>query len=287
MALTANTTLHHVRGEQSEFPQDAVVIYEGAMLGDNSGYARGLVAGDPFLGHAAEYFDNSAGAAGDHKILRYRGRYRLQATLTGVAVTDIGKRVFASADDTLTLTAGANTMVGVVDRYVTTNTAIVEFQTQEVAALASDLTALISNLATVTGSSDFTALQSDVVTLKSDNVVNKSNVTVNASHATALRSDAVVYKSDITVNASHATALRSDAVIYKSDITAEKSDTVVFKSDIAAEKSDTVIFKANRTKELKAISDAIVAKAAGDSVNASDLFVTLGEVLKAFSDALI
>ena len=62
MALTANTALHHVRGEQSEYPQDAVEIFEGAMLGDNGGYARSLVAGDPFVGHAAEYFDNSGGS---------------------------------------------------------------------------------------------------------------------------------------------------------------------------------------------------------------------------------
>ena len=131
MALSANTQLHHVRGEQSEFPQDAVTIYEGALLGDNSGYARGLVAGDPFLGHASEYYDNSGGSQGDHNIQRYRGRYRLQVTLSGVAVTDVGKDVYASADDTLTLNKAINTRVGVVDRYVTTDTAIVEFQTSE------------------------------------------------------------------------------------------------------------------------------------------------------------
>ncbi len=246
MVATANIPLHHVRGEQSEHPMvGSDIIYEGAMLGLSAGYARPLTAGDPFLGHAAEYYDNSSGSSGDHNILLYRGRYRLQVTITGVAITDVGKRVFASADDTLTLTAGANSQVGVVVRYVATDTAIVEFQTHEVSTMVSDLTALLSNLATVTGTSDFTSLQSDVVTLKSDNTINKSH------------------------------------------LVSSQSDLVVLKSDMTAEKSDTVIFKANRTKELKAISDAIAAKVAGDSANASDLYVTLGEVLKAFSDALI
>ena len=132
MALTANTPLTFIRGEQSEYPQAAAVVYEGAILGDNgSGYARCLVAGDPFVGHSMEYYDNSAGSAGDNKIKRMRGRYRLEVTITSVAITDVGKAVYASADDTLTLTAGANSRVGVVERYVTTNTAIVDFQTHE------------------------------------------------------------------------------------------------------------------------------------------------------------
>lgn len=172
----------------------------------------------------------------------------------------------------------------------------------------SDINVLISDMAGVVGTSDLAALVSDVVTLKSDKTVMASNITVNASHltvtrsdlvtagshVTALRSDAVIYKSDINVNASHlvttrsdVTALQSDRTWTRSDIVSEKSDTVVFKSDIAAEKSDTVVFKANRTKVLKGISDAILAAAAGDYVNVSDIKVSVAEVLKAFSDGLI
>lgn len=160
MALSANTPLTFIRGEQSEYPQAAVVIYEGAMLGDNaSGYARGLVAGDPFIGHSTEYYDNSAGSAGDNDIKRMCGRYRLQVTLSSVAITDVGQTVYASADDTLTLTQGSNSRVGVVDRYVTTDTAVVEFQTSEGAELG-DLTLEDGGdltLGTVTGSKIGTA----------------------------------------------------------------------------------------------------------------------------------
>ncbi len=239
MTLSANTVLHHVRGEQSQHPvKGMTTIYEGGMLGLASGYARELVAGDAFIGHAAEFVDNSSGSDGDLAVTHYTGIYRLQVTLTGVAITDEGKQVYASADDTLTLTPGSNSNVGVVVRYVTTNTAIVEFRTHQVTTLASDLTALLSNMATVSGASDFTVLQSDI------------------------------------------TAEKSDTVIFKSDI-------VVLKSDVTSEKSDTVIFKANRTKTLKAISDAKLAADAGDYVNVSDIKVTIGEIIKAFSDGLI
>lgn len=239
MALSANTVLTFIRGEESEAPvKGLTTIYQGGMLGLTSGYARELVAGDTFIGHAREYIDNSAGSDGDVTVAIIRGIYRLQVTLTGVAITDVGKIVYASADDTLTLTPGSNSMVGIVARYVTTNTAIVEFRTHDIGTLASDLTALLSNMATVSGASDFTVLQSDITALKSDNVVNKS-------------------------------------------------DIVVLKSDMTSEKSDTVIFKANRTKVLKAISDAAVASAAGDWVNSSDIKVTVTEIIKAMSDALI
>ncbi len=217
MALSANTTLHHVRGEQSEFPQDAVVIYEGAMLGDNSGYARGLTAGDPFIGHAAEYYDNSGGSQGDHNITRYRGRYRLQVTLSGVAITDVGSEVYASADDTLTLIAGANSRVGIVERYVATDTAIVEFQTHEIPETVSDLTVLISDLAGIKGTSDLAVMVSDITALKSDKTVMASDITVNASHLTVTRSDLTAARSDTTVNLSDLRVAVSDAQSAASD----------------------------------------------------------------------
>jgi len=133
MVLAANTPLTIIRGEQSEAPVAAAkIIYEGAPLGRNSsGYAEGLVAGDAFWGHAMEYVDNSLGLDGVLTVKRLRGRYRLEVTITSIAITDVGKEVFASADDTYTLTSGTNTKVGVVERYVTDNTCIVEFQTCE------------------------------------------------------------------------------------------------------------------------------------------------------------
>lgn len=131
MALTENVALHHVRGEQSEFPQDVAKIYEGALLGNHDGYARPLVGGDAFLGHAAEYYDNTGGSAGDHSITRYCGRYRLQVALSGASVLDVHKALYASDDGTYTLDPVAHSRVGTVDRYVTTDTIVALFDTNE------------------------------------------------------------------------------------------------------------------------------------------------------------
>lgn len=249
MALSANSPLTFIRGEQSEASvYQAVTIYEGAMLGDVSGYARPLTAGDPFRGHAVEYIDNSAGASGALAVTIMRGRYRLEVTLTGVLITDQGSPVYASDDATLTLTAGANSRVGVVERYVTTNTAIVEFQMNEMDETVSDLTTLISDLKTVQGTSDFNTLQSDVTTLKSDNVVNKSDLLFTASDTKTNKSDIVVIKSDVTTGASNTTTNLSDLRV--------------------------------------GISDAKLAHTAGDWVNVSDIKVSIAEIIAAISDAL-
>lgn len=115
------------------------IVYEGAMVGENySGYGRPLVAGDLFLGHSLVQVDNSDGAAGDKEIRLRTGRYRGKCTISGVLITDVGKQVYASDDDTYTLSGTGNSRVGVVIRYDSSNTAIVEFQTNEPAAESMD-----------------------------------------------------------------------------------------------------------------------------------------------------
>lgn len=133
MALSADAPVKRETGDFNEFDVAAsTTIYEGSMVGDNaSGYARALTAGDPFLGHADEKVDNSSGAAAAERV-RVLGpeRYRLEVTLASVAITDVGKNVYASDDATVTLTQGSNSYVGQVARYVTTNTCVVEFHPQ-------------------------------------------------------------------------------------------------------------------------------------------------------------
>jgi hypothetical protein len=103
----------------------ADIIYEGAMVGDNgSGYARPLVAGDPFRGVALRKVDNSAGAAGDKRVELETDVY-VELPITSLAITDVGKDVFASDDDTFTLTQSTNTRVGYVHRWVSTGVGII------------------------------------------------------------------------------------------------------------------------------------------------------------------
>lgn len=103
------------------------IIFEGAAVGDNgSGYARPLVAGDKFLGFCAKKADNTSGAQAAIRV-QVRDEGKAELTLTTVAITDIGKDVYASDDATFTLTVGSNSKVGVVSRYVDATTAVVSF----------------------------------------------------------------------------------------------------------------------------------------------------------------
>ncbi|MDF3821979.1 hypothetical protein P3G55_18890 [Leptospira sp. 96542] len=148
-------------GDRNHLPVIAAdIIYEGAAVGDNgSGYARPLVAGDPFLGFAVAKADNSAGAAGAINV-EVRQKGRVQLPIGGLAITDKGKTVYASDDNAFTLTASTNSAIGRVIRYVSSGIGIVQFDASRgsmgsLAALtdnstgtASDTIATISDTAT-------------------------------------------------------------------------------------------------------------------------------------------
>jgi hypothetical protein len=125
-------------------------IYEGSMVGVivASGYARAYVSGDIFVGHCREKVIN-AGASGSVNVSVLRGSYRLRVTLASVAITDVGKHVYASDDATYTLTQGTGNGVGVVHRYVTTNTCVVEFVANRGIAVATHSIQVVNGALTV------------------------------------------------------------------------------------------------------------------------------------------
>lgn len=126
--LAVDTPRSFELGSINEVPVIAAdIIYEGAAVGDNgSGYARPLVAGDPFRGFAEARADNSVGAAGDKRV-RVRRYGGVVLTIASIAVTDIGKAVYASDDNTFTLTKGSNTQIGYVFAIDGTNLALVAY----------------------------------------------------------------------------------------------------------------------------------------------------------------
>ncbi len=116
-------------GDLDEYPVIAAdIIYEGAAVGENaSGYARPLVAADPFLGFAMEQADNSGGSAGDKRV-RVLVRGAVTLPISGLAITaNDHPPVYASDDNTFTLTSSGNTKIGWVRRWVSTGVAVVEF----------------------------------------------------------------------------------------------------------------------------------------------------------------
>lgn len=127
--LSKNTPRPMMLGELEDYPVIAAdIIYEGAAVGENAaGYARPLVAADPFLGFAEFKADNSLGSAGDINV-NVRQRGRIQLPISGLAITANDRpAVYASDDDTFTLTATSNSKIGHVSRWVSTGVAIVEF----------------------------------------------------------------------------------------------------------------------------------------------------------------
>lgn len=100
-------------------------IYEGSGLGVTSGYVRQLVAGDKFAGFARQDVASQTND-GDARV-RTKTKGKAVLTITSVAVTDIGKPVFASDGNTFTLTQSTNSHVGRVIDVYGTNLAVVEY----------------------------------------------------------------------------------------------------------------------------------------------------------------
>ena len=130
MSLTKDTALKQVQGDLGLPVLASTTIYQGKAVGLSSGYARQLVAGDRFVGHAFDKSDNSSGANGDINVQVLTGRYRLQVPVTGAsAVTDHDKPVYMSDAETYTLTKGSNSLVGKVVKWVSSTNCVVEFDT--------------------------------------------------------------------------------------------------------------------------------------------------------------
>ncbi len=117
-----------------------------------------------------------------------------------------------------------------------------------------------------------------------------ADMTANMSDLNVLLSDVLFVASDLVFSASDTVTNKSDIVVIKSDLLFTASDTVTNKSDIVVIKSDITVGSSDVTTQLSnlrvAASDALVANAAGDTANVSDLVVTINEFLVAFSDAL-
>jgi len=176
MALTKDTRLKFAGPADHWYDSVGVAasstIYKGSMVGLSGGYARALTAGDQFIGHAIEQADNSSGSAADISVDLIRGRYCLEVTLSDVTRHDVGRAVYASDDGTLSLTGGGNSWVGTVARYVTTDTAVVEFCTQPAARLfGENAVRFVDDFLTadVSESADAATWKADIVDGDNDN----------------------------------------------------------------------------------------------------------------------
>lgn len=135
--LSSDSPRDYQVGELEDYPVIAAdIIFEGAAVGeDGAGYSRPLVAGDAFQGFALRKVDNSAGGAGDENVtVKTRGRISLPVTGATAITANDRPAVYASDDDTFTLTATGNSLIGYVSRWVSGGVCVVEFDALAVKA---------------------------------------------------------------------------------------------------------------------------------------------------------
>ncbi len=131
MPLTANTEVDHYIDQELRAFQIAAAkhLYKGSLVGlSATGFAQPLTASDKCIGIAYEEMDNTSGADGALSLRVYTiGDFG--HTLTDATIADIGRPVFASADDTLTFTATANAYVGLAQDVISTGEIILRLDT--------------------------------------------------------------------------------------------------------------------------------------------------------------
>ena len=127
--LAANSPRSFEIGERNEVPVIASdIIYEGAAAGvvPSSGHAQPLTSSDVFAGFAEAKADNSDGSAADINV-RVIESGKVQLSVSGVTITDKGQPVYATDDDTFTLSPVGGVFVGFVHRFVSSGIAVVAF----------------------------------------------------------------------------------------------------------------------------------------------------------------
>lgn len=116
-------------GTRNEFPVIAAdIIYALAAVGlvAGTGHARPLAAGDKFAGFAESQADNSAGLAAAINV-RVIESGKIELPVTGAVITDVGQPVYATDDDTFSLSPVGGVFIGFVHRFVSAGVAVVAF----------------------------------------------------------------------------------------------------------------------------------------------------------------
>lgn len=127
--LAANTPRTFETGTRNELPVIASdIIYEGAAVGAvaGTGHARPLAAGDRFAGFAEAKADNSAGAAAAINVRTIESG-KVQLSVTGAVITDVGQPVYATDDNAFTFIPTAAVFVGFVHRFVSAGVVVIAF----------------------------------------------------------------------------------------------------------------------------------------------------------------
>ena len=132
--LTTDTNRVYELGDINEFPVlGGELIYQGSAVGLEvaSGYVRDLQVGDKFLGFAEDNIDASNASDGE-KNIRVKRRGSVTLELSGAALTDVGKSIYATDDNTFTLSNTSSVYIGQIIRHQLGDEVIVDFDAARV-----------------------------------------------------------------------------------------------------------------------------------------------------------
>lgn len=105
------------------------IIYEGAAVGmvKATGHARPLASAgvDRFVGFAEATADNAVGAAAAIRV-RVIESGKVQLSVTGAVITDLGQPVYAADDDSFSFVP-TGSFIGFIHRFVSAGVAVVAF----------------------------------------------------------------------------------------------------------------------------------------------------------------
>lgn len=131
MALAKDTVRDYAAGAETIFNShpaaSATTWYEGGAIGLTAagGLARPLLDTDTFAGFADRGGVNPSGGS---EQIRVRAKGIVRLLVTGVVITSVGAKVYATADDTFTLTSTTAVAIGRVYRYLANGEAEVYFE---------------------------------------------------------------------------------------------------------------------------------------------------------------
>lgn len=132
-ALTKDTNRVYELGNINELPvAGSEIIYQGAALSCNSsGYVKGITDGDTFAGFAEDNCDNSDGSDGA-KNVRVRKKGSILLEISGLTLADVNKSVYATDDNTFTLSSTNAVYIGQISRIDASGAALVDFASDKI-----------------------------------------------------------------------------------------------------------------------------------------------------------
>lgn len=131
--LTKDIVRTYELGDINELPVlGGEIIYQGSAVGISleTGHAKILEKDDKFVGFAEGHVDASNSSDGQ-KNIRVRKKGSVILEIAGSSLTDIGKSVYATDDDSFTLSATNSVYVGQISRFELDDRVLVDFNSSQ------------------------------------------------------------------------------------------------------------------------------------------------------------